>query len=126
MSWDRFTQHYLNINELDFAIDISRIDFGDNFLTEMEPRMQAAFTAMQELEAGAIANPDEGRMVGHYWLRNPALAPQAELTAEIEACISKIKKIAADVHSGAIQGASGAFKNLLVIGSAAPRSAHNL
>ncbi|MDQ8195012.1 glucose-6-phosphate isomerase [Coraliomargarita sp. SDUM461004] len=116
MSWDRFTQHYLNINELDFAIDISRIDFGDNFLTEMEPRMQAAFTAMQELEAGAIANPDEGRMVGHYWLRNPALAPQAELTAEIEACVSKIKKIAADVHSGAIQGASGAFKNLLVIG----------
>lgn len=116
MSWDRFTQHYLNINELDFAIDISRIDFGDTFFEEMEPRMQAAFTAMQELEAGAIANPDEGRMVGHYWLRNAALAPQPELTAEIEACVAKIKKIAADVHSGAVKGSAGAFKNLLVIG----------
>ncbi|MFQ3224044.1 MAG: glucose-6-phosphate isomerase [Lentimonas sp.] len=116
MSWNRFKQYYLNLNELDFAIDISRIDFGDNFLAEMEPRMQAAFTAMQELEAGSIANPDEGRMVGHYWLRNAALAPQPELTAEIDACVTKIKKIAADVHSGAVQGANGAFKNLLVIG----------
>ncbi|CAA6676989.1 MULTISPECIES: glucose-6-phosphate isomerase [unclassified Lentimonas] len=116
MSWNRFKQYYLNLNELDFAIDISRIDFGDNFLAEMEPRMQAAYTAMQELEAGAISNPDEGRMVGHYWLRNAALAPQPELTAEIDACVTKIKKIAADVHSGAIKGANGAFKNLLVIG----------
>ena len=116
MSWNRFKQYYLNLNELDFAIDISRIDFGDNFLAEMEPRMQAAYTAMQELEAGAISNPDEGRMVGHYWLRNAALAPQPELTAEIEACVTKIKQIAADVHSGAVKGANGAFKNLLVIG----------
>lgn len=110
MSWDRFKQHYLNINELDFAIDISRIDFGDNFLTEMEPRMQAAFTAMQELEAGAISNPDEGRMVGHYWLRNAALAPNTEIGAEIEACLDKIKLIASDVHNGVLKGSAGAFK----------------
>jgi glucose-6-phosphate isomerase len=70
MSWKKFTQHYLSIDELDFALDISRIDFGDDFLAEMEPKIQSAFEAMQELEAGAIANPDEGRMVGHYWLRN--------------------------------------------------------
>ena len=82
MSWQRFKQHYLNLNELDFAIDISRIDFSDTFLSDMEPRMQAAFSAMQALEAGAIANPDEGRMVGHYWLRHAALAPNAEIGAE--------------------------------------------
>jgi glucose-6-phosphate isomerase len=116
MSWDRFKKHYLNINELDFALDISRIDFDESFLSKMEPRIQAAYTAMQELEAGAISNPDEGRMVGHYWLRNAKLAPQPELAAEIEACVTKIKKIAADVHSGALKGANGAFKNLLVIG----------
>ena len=62
--------------------------------------MQAAFTAMQALEAGAISNPDEGRMVGHYWLRNAALAPNAEIGAEIEACLGKIKLIASDVHNG--------------------------
>jgi glucose-6-phosphate isomerase len=116
MSWERFKKHYLNINELDFALDVSRIDFGDDFLAEMEPRIQAAFTAMQELEAGAISNPDEGRMVGHYWLRNAALAPNAEIGAEIEACLGKIKLIASDVHNGVIKGADGAFKNLLVIG----------
>jgi glucose-6-phosphate isomerase len=116
MSWTRFKQNYLNINELDFAIDISRINFGDDFLTEMEPKMQAAFQAMQELEAGSIANPDEGRMVGHYWLRNAALAPTPEISAEIEACLGDIKRIAADVHNGVLKGANGAFKNLLVIG----------
>jgi glucose-6-phosphate isomerase len=116
MSWDRFKQYYLNINELDFALDISRIDFDESFLAEMEPRIQAAFTAMQELEDGAISNPDEGRMVGHYWLRNAKLAPNAEIGAEIEACLGKIKLIAADVHSGTIKGAHGKFKNLLIIG----------
>ena len=43
----------------------------------MEPRMQKAFADMAALEAGAIANPDEKRMVGHYWLRNPALGANA-------------------------------------------------
>ena len=116
MSWENFTKHYLNIDELDFALDISRIDFGDDFLSEMEPKMQSAFLAMADLEAGAIANPDEGRMVGHYWLRNSALAPQAELTTEIENCLAQIKQIASDVHSGKIAGAKGRFKNCLIIG----------
>ena len=116
MSWEKFTKHYLSIDELDFALDISRIDFSDDFLYEMEPKIQSAFLAMTELEAGAIANPDEGRMVGHYWLRNPALAPQPELTTEIENCLAQIKQIATDVHSGKIAGARGAFKNCLIIG----------
>ena len=34
---------------------------------------------MDALEKGAIANPDEKRMVGHYWLRAPELAPTPEL-----------------------------------------------
>ena len=116
MSWEKFTKHYLSIDELDFALDISRINFSDDFLSEMEPKIQSAFLAMTELEAGAIANPDEGRMVGHYWLRNPALAPQPELTTEIEDCLAQIKQIAADIHSGKISGAGGAFKNCLIIG----------
>lgn len=116
MSWERFKQHYLSIDELDFALDISRIDFDGRFLASMEPKIQAAYTAMQELEAGAIANPDEGRMVGHYWLRNAALAPDAEITAEIEKCLADIKRIANDAHSGRIQGANGNFTNCLIIG----------
>ena len=71
MSWERFKQRYLHIDALNFGIDISRIDFDDAFLETMEPKMQAAYRAMHDLEAGAIANPDENRQVGHYWLRNP-------------------------------------------------------
>lgn len=116
MSWKKFTKHYLSIDELDFALDISRIDFGDDFLAEMEPRMQSAFSAMDALEGGAIANPDEGRMVGHYWLRNAQLAPKPELTQAIEDCLSQIKQIAADVHAGKIAGSNGPFTNCLIIG----------
>lgn len=116
MSWERFTTHYLSIEELGFALDISRMDFEDGFLERMEPRIQSAYSAMAELEAGAIANPDESRMVGHYWLRNAGLAPYPELTREIETCLKRIQQIAADVHIGKISGTGGPFRNCLVIG----------
>ena len=38
----------------------------------------AAIEAMGELERGAVANPDEGRQVGHYWLRAPSLASEEQ------------------------------------------------
>lgn len=46
------------------------------------PPLLAAFESMAALERGQIANPDEGRRVGHYWLRNPELAPE-EIRNEI-------------------------------------------
>jgi glucose-6-phosphate isomerase len=65
---------------------------------------------------GGIANPDENRMVGHYWLRNPALAPTPEIRKEIEETTSRIKDFAGKVHTGEIRGQGGAFKNYLLIG----------
>jgi glucose-6-phosphate isomerase len=115
-NWNRFCQHYLSLPQLEFALDISRMRFKDDFLKQMEPAMQAAFQAMDNLEAGAIANPDENRMVGHYWLRTPKLAPENSITTAICDCLEGIKKIAADVHEGKLSGAGGAFRNLLVIG----------
>jgi len=116
MSWEKFTKHYLSLPELDFALDISRINFSEDFLATMEPRIQEAYQAMAELEGGAIANPNENRMVGHYWLRQPSLAPDPELCTAIETCLASIKQITADVHNGTITGESGLFKNCLVIG----------
>lgn len=78
--------------------------------------MGQAFAAMAGLERGAEANPDEHRMVGHYWLRNPALAPSPEFRGEIERTLAGIKSFAAQVHSGAVRGSKGPFKNLLLIG----------
>ena len=116
MSWERFRQYYLNIEELNFGIDISRVDFDKSFLDDMEPKIQAAYVAMQKLEAGSIANPEENRMVGHYWLRNQKIAPNEELAESIQACIEKVKQTAAKVHSGKLKGFDGSFTNLLIIG----------
>lgn len=116
MSWERFSKHLLYIESLGLTLDISRMNFADDFLPSMEDRMQSAFAAMDELEKGAIANPDENRMVGHYWLRAPQLAPEQSLTDEIQTCLTRIKEFAAKVHNGEIKGKNGAFKNVLVIG----------
>jgi glucose-6-phosphate isomerase len=71
---------------------------------------------MAELEKGAIANRDEKRRVGHYWLRTPSLAPSAEIRQEIESTFQAVKTFAEEVHAGRIAGAAGPFANLLVIG----------
>jgi glucose-6-phosphate isomerase len=114
--WQRFQKYHLSFPELGMALDISRMNFPDSFFADMEPRIQMAFKAMEELESGAIANPDEKRMVGHYWLRNPGLAPNAEIRQHIESCLADIKSFTASVHSGKVKGKNGQFKNLLLIG----------
>ncbi len=81
--WERFQQYFLRYDDLGFSIDISRMRFADDFFERMQPQVEKAFAAMRELEAGAIANPDEKRQVGHYWLRSPDLAPSKELRANI-------------------------------------------
>jgi glucose-6-phosphate isomerase len=114
--WERFQKFYTEFPEIGLAIDLSRMNVTDEFFAEMEPKIQKAFSSMDALETGAIANPDENRMVGHYWLRNTALAPTAEIKSEIEKTIENIKEFAAQIHTGKIRGAGGAFKNFLLIG----------
>jgi glucose-6-phosphate isomerase len=115
--WKRYCSYLCTCPELGLYLDISRINFDDGFLERMEPAMQRAFAAMVELEKGAVANPDEGRMVGHYWLRNAPLAPNAEIRTEITAAVDKVVMFARDIHQGKIHTASGEpFTKLLVIG----------
>jgi glucose-6-phosphate isomerase len=116
MNWSRFKTHFYQNPELGFALDVSRIPFPDDFLVSMAPRMEQAFAAMDALEKGAIANPDENRMVGHYWLRAPQLASTPEISSEISSTLAAIKDFAGRVHSGALAGPKGPFKHLLVIG----------
>ena len=115
--WQRFQQYFLRHHDLGFSIDISRVKFPDDFFDKMRLKIDEAFAAMRDLEAGRIANPDEKRMVGHYWLRKPALAPNSELRTDIEKTNAQIKKFAADVHSGKIKGGRGEkFRYVLSIG----------
>jgi glucose-6-phosphate isomerase len=76
--------------------------FDDALVNSLRPKFDKAFADMAELEKGAIANPDENRMVGHYWLRNPDLAPTPELTQEIVQTIEQIESFAEKVQTGAI------------------------
>ncbi len=109
--WDRFTTHLLQSPDaLGFSIDISRMRFGDDYLERMQALAEKAIEEMKVLEAGSIANLDEKRMVGHYWLRAPQLAPTHELRDEIEKTNASIKEFAKWVHEG------GKFTDVLVIG----------
>jgi glucose-6-phosphate isomerase len=114
--WERFTKYHLHCPEIGLSLDISRMNFEEACLKKIEPAMKQAQAEMAELERGAIANRDENRMVGHYWLRNPSLAPQPEITQAIEATLVKVQKFSEEIHSGSIRGSAGTFENLLVIG----------
>ena len=101
--WHRFQNYFLRYDDLDFSIDISRMKFSGEFFDKMQPRIGKAFAAMRELEAGAIANPDEKR--------------NARLRAHIEETNKRIKKFAADVHAGKIVAEDGKlFQHILLIG----------
>jgi glucose-6-phosphate isomerase len=116
MNWDRFKTHYYTNAKLGLSLDISRMPFPDDYLPSMELKIQSAFAAMAKLEAGSIANPDENRMVGHYWLRAPELAPTPELRTAISSTLEALKDFTAKVHQGGIACAAGKFKEVLVIG----------
>ena len=115
--WQRYQQWLYFNAELGIYVDISRVRFTDSFIIEMEPRFDRAFEDMKALESGAIANLDEQRMVGHYWLRAPELAPKPELTQSIESTLTKIEAFATDIHSGKLfPPTGGKFTDLLAIG----------
>jgi glucose-6-phosphate isomerase len=114
--WERFQKHYTEFPEIRLALDLSRMRFADDFFSSMERPIQKAFIAMAELEKGGIANPDEKRMVGHYWLRNPDLAPTETIANEIKTTLAKVKSFAQKVHDEEIKGSKGPFKHILLVG----------
>ncbi|MEH2409000.1 glucose-6-phosphate isomerase [Nostoc sp.] len=115
--WQRY-QNWLYFHEgLGLYLDVSRIQFDDAFVDSLRPKFEKAFADMAELEKGAIANPDENRMVGHYWLRNPDLAPTPELTQEIVQTLEQIEAFAEKVQTGAIHPPRASrFTDIISIG----------
>jgi glucose-6-phosphate isomerase len=114
-TWKRFTQYYREYPELGLALDLSRVDFPDDFFARNRAVLAEAFAAMEKLEAGAVANPDENRRVGHYWLRDAARAPETERQAILDT-ITAIAQFAAKAHAGVIAGEGGRFEHLLLVG----------
>jgi glucose-6-phosphate isomerase len=115
-SWEIFLKHYIHSEKLGISFDFSGINFDDQFLHSMADRVKLAYDNMNALESGEIVNIDENRQVGHYWLRNPSIAPTPELQSTIQKTVADILDFARNVHSGNIRGATGAFNSLLCIG----------
>lgn len=117
MSWNAFTKTVYYSPETKMLVDWSGMDLSDEYMASMKPKIEAALDAMEALDGGAVANPDEGRMVGHYWLRAPSMAPTEALRNEITDCLARVKAFAAKVHSGEIRSEKGeTFQNVIVGG----------
>lgn len=117
MSWTDFNANHLRYPELGFSLDLSLMGLPGDQLEARASLIERAFSDMRALEAGGIANPDEGRMVGHYWLRAPELAPTDELQGAITAPIIALKAFAEQVHNGNVfPPGGGVFEQILVIG----------
>ena len=113
--WQRFQSGLANAAGV--TLDTSRIGWDADFFTDIKAAATRALEDMEKLEAGCIANPDEKRRVGHYWLRSPERAPDADLTAQIESSLAALKSFAARIHDGEIGTARDApFRCFLLIG----------
>ena len=115
--WERYKEHLTWHPEIGMLLDISGMNFPAGLFETWEPALVKVFRQMAELEDGAVANPDEGRMVGHYWLRTPYLAPTREIQEQIETTIAVIRDFAAKIHNGTVAPAKGGrFSRFLLIG----------
>ena len=74
-SWDKYCNYLWFDKQVNIWLDISKINFTLDQISSLENKFKNVFSALKELEAGAISNIDEKRQVGHYWLRNPSVAP---------------------------------------------------
>jgi glucose-6-phosphate isomerase len=114
--WQRFQSLLWHDEAQGYWLDVSRMALTPADLETLTPRFAQAFAAMQRLESGAIANPDEQRMVGHYWLRSPALAPDPAAAAHIEAEVDRIESFTHQVLRGEREAPAGRFTDVLWIG----------
>lgn len=115
--WQRYQDWLYYHDGLGLYLDVSRIPFDDGFVAAMQPKFDQAFQAMAALEGGAIANPDEDRMVGHYWLRDPKLAPNESLKQEILTSLNHIATFVRQVHTGEIHPPTAPkFTDILSVG----------
>ncbi len=90
-SWTTFKQQLLCPAGTGLSLDLS--DAGGPGLDP--ERLELALSAMARLEAGGVANADEQRQVGHYWLRTPELAPCEEQRSAILDTIAGCELMAA-------------------------------
>ncbi len=99
----------LTWRDLDLGVAIDVVDTPVTVSDLDSAEFADAFIAMRALEAGEIANPDEQRRVGHYWLRAPQFAP-ADVADAITAAREAARRLAFELHR------DGTFRTVVVLG----------
>jgi len=117
---DRFARHlrFRSVLEDPFVeLDLGLAGLIEADVEALQAPLGAALSAMQRLEQGSLANKDEQRMVGHFWLRAPGLSPSTDIEQEIVRTLAGIEQFAADVHAGRIAPPEGgAFTKVVLCG----------
>jgi len=101
-NWEKFSKYLWFNDALNIWIDISKINFTEKEFEAINQKFVNVFKALDELENGSIANIDENRQVGHYWLRNSSIAPNEILKNKIDNEISSIKEFGKEILEGNI------------------------
>ncbi len=116
-NWPRFvSMSYLDPKGV-LSIDYSKLCQSQEKYQALSSRASYALKLMSELEAGAISNPDENRMVGHYWLRDASICPDLAIASEIADTYASLRSFVSDVHSGKVKSPSGKpFQSFVLIG----------
>ena len=86
--WPFYEDEWLGV-----SLDLRHMGVEEADIVRAAPLMERALEAMADLEAGAVANPTEGRMVGHYWLRDSALAPEGALIDAIDQARQAVQEV---------------------------------
>lgn len=112
-----YVEQLVRYADLGISLDFSRLPLTPDFLDSMQEKIDKAFNDMKALEGGAIANRDENRMVGHYWLRNPDLAPNGKIRQEIVTPLEELREFAHKIIDGELKTPAGElYATALIIG----------
>jgi glucose-6-phosphate isomerase len=116
-SWNRYTKKLFRDESLGFFLDLNHAGVKDADYKDFLRKFSHAFAQMDALEAGSIANPDEARQVGHYWLRSPDLAPTPAIASLIETTLKRVLGFSTNIITGETLAPNGKpFSHLLLIG----------
>lgn len=115
--WKHFVEHFITVPELKLTLDFSKVYCPeDQGQWKNERLFDLAAAELRAIESGEPVNSDENRMVGHYWLRNPELAPDKEIQTQISTSIATIEAFAADINSGRTTVSGSRVQSILLIG----------
>ncbi|MDA9923750.1 glucose-6-phosphate isomerase [bacterium] len=114
--WATYQKSVIRYPDIGFTLDTSRMNAPSEWSAEMQSKIARAFRDRAAIEAGEIMNPDEDRAVGHYWLRNPDLAPEEE-GAWIRDVKNQVEDLAGKILRGEIKAPNDrAFRHILLVG----------